>query len=47
MGVLKFRNFMVMQFSDTILDEPGHKKTCFLHMEKQRCRSAPLFSLHR
>ena len=27
--------------------EPRHKKTCFLHMQKQRRRSAPLFSLCR
>ena len=27
--------------------EPRYEKTGFLHMRKQRCRSAPLFSLHR
>ena len=26
--------------------EPGREKTGFLHMRKQRRRSAPLFSLH-
>ena len=27
--------------------ELRHEKTCFLYMPKQRCRSTPLFSLHR
>ena len=26
--------------------QPCHEKTCFLHMRKQRRRSAALFSLH-
>ena len=27
--------------------EPGHEKICNLHLQKQKCRSAPLFLLHR
>ena len=30
-----------------ILNELCHEKTCFLHMQKQQCRSAEQFSLHR
>ena len=28
------------------LSKPLHEKICLKHMRKQRCRSAPLFSLH-
>ena len=33
-------------FGSNALFEPRYEKTGFLHMRKQRRRSAPLFSLH-